>query len=1060
MAQTNPISVPVLPGVREDVSTHLAPVGTLTRAKNVRFPVGGEAQARPGTTALSVATDATYTPEALGWDVDYLCACPGGFLFGVKGFGFRYDLAQRRVHTSGSYGNAIPTGRLMTMAREELQLGSGTAAPWPLSQACIGGYIACLYSVGNGQGSQGPATDGYLCEVYTEDGTPVTGAHQFGVGTASAGWVVADDVEECFVLFKQDGTTLYVATLTPSTSGVLFSGFSAIVTLQSAVSYWAPCTWPGIGWALVWQTTATEISIIKGHGSSIYASPTTQAVTGIYPVSACANETHLYVGWCEVNGANCIANARPFQPNASLSAVTPTAATTLLYTHLGPASLTLTPPLFCSASKATGGAFVVVGQSSGPGIYGQKMRAMYLDTNGDLSTPGTAGDVIGAFPVSAPFNGGMIWARNDIGNGIPSVRCALLDYQNARAGAAVASLGCINPKVALVTDQLVNLQSSGYYGAFWRHHLCPPVPIGDTDEWVCGLPRIVRLETHLSSSAGLVLADWIRFTTGATRPAVPFGSSALIGGDPVIAEHPWGTRIQYDSADNKANQAVGSDVGFYTAPQGSAGASNTGAGSLEVSAAYQYRIVIERIDSQGNRFRSAPSPVIAMTTGAADDTGTVSGLFPSAILRSYAKEGTLFDAPQPSRCVMHVYRTVANASSTGSTFYRATPPQGAPVIADGAATYVDQLSDDLLQTREFLYTDGGVLNNDHPSSAAFLSLSEDRVWLGGLFETNQIQSSKILVPGEGPQFSDSPAFRVVLPAPNTGVACQDGAVIGFTRSGIYGIQGQGPTDQGQGAWDTPRVVTRSTGCIAGASVLETSAGIFFQSARGLELLPRGLGEPQLIGRPVQTTLGDNIITGAAVVTIGDTHTARFCMGTPEVLVFDLDAGAWSIDEYPSNIVAICGTEQGAVLALETVTAGGYGFLLEDSTAVQDAEGDTDETAEIACALEWASIHPFGIAGWGRFNCAVGMFDELASGYRGDCSISLEVGGNPPSTSSGSFDMTALGEPGFLKVTPAKMDGTYVHLSMTTTAGGWRFLGWTLDVDDHGGSRRMAAGEQA
>ena len=1054
MAQTKPVSVPVTPGVHEELSPHLAPLGTLTRAKNVRFPIGGEAQARPGTTALSVATDATYTPTALAGTVDYLCECPGGFLFGTQGFGFRYDLAQRRAHTSGSYGNAIPTGRLTTMAREELQLTLGRAAPWPLSQACLNGYIVCLYSVGNGQGSQGPATDGYFCEVYTEDGTPVTGGHQFGVGTASAGWVVADDVTGCFVLFKQDGVNISVATLTVSASGAVLSDFNAIVGLQSSTSYWAPCTWPGIGWALVWQSGALQCSITKGLAAAPLIVPVTFAVAGIAPVSAFADTTHLYVGWVEV-GADCIAKARPYDTTVTTTA----GGVTTLYTHVGAGSLTLTPPLFCSSNRTAGGVFIVVGQSFGPGIYGQQMCAMYMDTDGDRSIPsGTNGNVVGAFPVTAPFNGGMVWARNDLGNGIPSVRCMLLDYQNARAGAVIADLGCINPKVALVTDQLVNLVSSGYYGGLWRHHLCPPVSIGETSEWVCGLPRVVRLETHLSNSAGLVLADWVRFSTESKRPAIPFGSSALIAGDPVIAEHPWGTRIQSDSFDQKANQAVGSDVGFYTAPQGSASASNTASGQLNPSATYYYRIVIERIDSSGNRCRSAPSPMFTMMTGVGDDTGTVSGIFPSAILRSYAKEGTAFDAPQPSRCVMHVYRTVAGASSTGSTFYRATPPQGAPVIADGTATYEDCLPDANLQTREIIYTQGGVLNNDHPPSAAYLALSEDRVWLGGLFETNQLQSSKILVPGEGPQFSDSPAFRVPLPAPNTGVACQDGAVIAFTERGIYGVQGQGPTDQGQGAWDTPRVITRSTGCIEGRSVLETSAGIFFQSARGLELLPRGMGEPRYIGMPVQTTLGDNRVTGAAVVTVGDSHTARFCMGTPEVLVFDLDTGAWSVDEYPANVVAICATEQGAVVALEAITAGGFGFYLENTAAVQDAEGDV--ATEIPCELEWAAIHPFTIAGWGRFNCAVGMFDSLPSGYRGDCTLEVTVGGNPASVDSADFDMTALPSPGFRKLTPSKMDGTYVRLSMATTAGGWRFMGWTLDLDDRGGSRRMAAEEQA
>lgn len=1061
MALTKPVSVPVGPGVHEEVSEHLAPLGTLIVAKNVRFPLSGEVQARRGTRSLSVATsaDITYASLVAGAGPDYLRGCPGGFLFGVKGFGYRYDFGESRVHVAGSYGNALPSGKLVSMAREELQPAGGTAVPWPLSQAYSAGYVAVLYSSGNGQGSMGPATGGWFCQIFTAGGTLAASLHSFAIGAASAGWVVTDDSTGNFVVIKQDGTALLAAPVTLTASGAVLGAFVNVGTLTSAVSYWGACNWPGSGWALIYQSAATTVTIkALTLGTNVNGSATF-ANTGVAPLSVYCDETHCYAGYVDVNFApgDCVARGRVYDNTLTLTSGVPAIE---MLRDVGTAALTLTPPLFGTCATA-GRAFCVTGRSNGPGIYGSYMRATILYSDGSISTLSTDADMYGMFPVSAPFNDGMIWARNEIGNGIPSLRNLLVDYAIDRVGhTGLNSLN--NPKIALVGDQYVNLVSSGYPGGLWRHHLCPPVRIGGGGEWVCGLPRVVRLETHLSTSQGLIIAEWLKFSTEAQRVAVPFGKSALIPGDLVLAEHPWGTLIE-SSASTPASQALGSDIGFYQAPTGSASPSNTGPGALNVSSTYQYRVVIERIDAAGARYRSAPSAVILMTTGVADDTGTITALFSDSMLRAHVRATATFDPPLVSKLVMHVYRTTGNATSTGAQFYRCTPPQGAPTLASGTATYVDQLSDSNLITRELLYTDGGVLNNDHPASCNYIALSEDRVWLGGLFDTNQLQSSKVLVPGEPPQFSDSPAFRVVLPAPNTGIACQDGATVAFTASAIYGIQGGGPSDQGQGAWDTPRVITRSTGCINGRSVLETSSGVFFQSDRGMEILPRGFGEPQFIGAGVQDTLasgggGDAFVRSAAVISSDETRTARFCIGGPNVLVYDLDTNAWSVDEYPANVVAICDTDEGAVIALENVSAGGFGFYLETSAASRDAQSDV--AADIDCDLTWAAIHPFTIAGWGRFNCIVGMFDEMPSGYQGECTLSLTVGGDPESVSTGTFDMTLLTSPGFLKLTPQYMDGSYVQPRLTTTAGGWRFMGWTLDLDEHGGSRRMAAAEQA
>ena len=1037
--------------MREDLSEHLAPLGTLTYAQNVRFPQSGEAIARPGTRALSGATSAQIVPLTVSnGPLDYLQGCPGGFLFGCSGFGFRYDFVQGRVHVAGSYANALPLGKLVSMAHEELQPTSGTAVPWPLSQAYSAGYIAVMYSGGNGQGSLGPATDSWFCQIYTEDGTLVSSLHQFAIGTASAGWVVADGSlgNGGFVVIKQDGVNLYAAPVDLSASGAVLGAFVLVGTLFSAVSYWAACDWPGIGWGLTYQSAALNVQVSRmvgtgATGSQVYNN------TGVAPISVYGDSAgFLYVGYVDVNFApgDCVARARVYDSNAGFTLSSGGAAIEMCR-DVGTAALTLGPPLFGTSALANT-AFCVVGRSQGPGIYGSRTRAMTLTSAGALVSAGTDGDIYGVMPVSAPFNGGMYWARFEMGNGIPSLRNMLLDYQVDRAGTSYLK----NPKVAMVTEQFVNLQSSGYPGGLYRHHLGTPAELPLQDAWVVGLPRVVRLETHLSTSQGLTIAEWIKFSTEARRVAPAFQASAIVPGDPVVAEHPWGTLIDASTS----NQGLGADIGFYAAPTGSASPSNTGPGALNVSSNYQYRIVIERIASNGERLRSAPSSVIAMTTGAADDTGTITGLYPSNILRSYVRGSSAFDPPIASKSVMHVYRTQAGAASAGATFYRCTPPQGAPVPAAGTATYVDQLSDANLVTREILYTDGGVLNNDHPPSCRFVSLSEDRMWLGGLLDTDQLQSSKIKVPGEGFQFSDSPAFRVVLPAGNTGIASMDGAVVAFTKSAIYAVQGGGPTDQGQGAWDTPRVITRSSGCTNGQSVLETSSGAFFQSDRGIEILPRGFGEPVFIGAGVQDsiTLGapvDNIadVKSAAVISSAQTRTARFCIGGPYVLVYDLDTGGWSVDKYPQSVLAICDTDDGAILALEDPTTGGFGFYQEVDTLT------TDNGVAIPCELQWAGIHPFGIAGWGRFNDAVGMFAK-GEAYAGSCTLELETGWFTKDTSSVTFAMSGMADPDFRQIIPAKMDGSYVRPRLTTTAGGWRFMGWTLDVDDHGGSRRMAA----
>jgi hypothetical protein len=1041
MASPKTLQVPVTAGMRQDLSEHMAAPGTLTYAKNVRFLIDGEVQARSGSTALVSTSNAE-----IGYDTlctagpDYLARVPGGFVFGCKGFGFRYDFSQSQIQVAGSYGNAVPIKRLTSIAREELTITPDTPIPYPLSQAVSGGYICVVSSINEGGGLDAE-DNGLFAQLFTEGGSLVWSADLVAVGNATAAYVVADaSAAGSFIIVYRDGTTLNGRTLSTNASGVTgFSAATSVGTLSGAAAFWAACPWPGIGWALVYQSAAAVMTIAK-MVDTVASATQTFAVTGTCPVSCFANATYLYIGYRDLTAssdskARVYSTALVIQSGGSVSMMTDAAASVL------------TPPLFGPHVSGDAKAFAVVGYTGGAGTQGTKTRAFTLTATGTKTTGDTARDAFGVLPVSMPFNNGMVWCRREIGNGIPSQRMTLLDYQLTRIGGSSVTDALVDPKVALVTDEMVDGETGGsnWQSGWYKQHLGQPVQMS-TGYWVAGLPRAVRQESIGGFSSGLALWEWYLFDTEAPRATCELGDDVIIAGDPVTTGHPWGTSY----FNTVAPQIMGSDLGFYSAPTISSITTSNSTGDLRSTTLYQYRAVIERIDPSGNRFRSAPSAIYSVTTGAADDTASVTVLYPSNMLRFYSHGNVT-----ASKNVVHLYRTASvGVGVTGQQFQRCTPPQGVPFPANGTVTYIDGLGDTTLAAREFIYTDGGVFDNNHPTSARFVRSTEDRAWLGGIWDSNQVQSSKVLVPGEPPEFSDSPAFRVPLPKACTGLAIQDGIVIAFSEMAIYAIQGAGPNDQGQGAWDSPRCITSSTGSTNPLSIVETSVGVFFESDRGIELLPRGCGEPQFIGEPVMdlmSQLGSTGVLSACVVSTVQSKTVRFCIGGPYVMVFDLDTRAWSFDQYPVNVAAICDTDQGAVLALEDAS-GGTGFYLEN------AASSLDNATEISSDLVWAAVRPFGIAGYGKFIDAIGMFDE-ALGYRtGNCALFMTV---DRFTDSGStFDMGTFNQPDYRKHEPQYNTGSAAKLRLTTTVGGWRFMGFTVELEEIPGGRRMTETEQS
>ncbi len=79
---------------------------------------------------------------------DFVHPCADGFVFGARGYAYRYDNTKNTTHVAGSYSTAQPRGILDVSTREELTPTSQyTLTPWPLSQAASGGLIATCHAV-------------------------------------------------------------------------------------------------------------------------------------------------------------------------------------------------------------------------------------------------------------------------------------------------------------------------------------------------------------------------------------------------------------------------------------------------------------------------------------------------------------------------------------------------------------------------------------------------------------------------------------------------------------------------------------------------------------------------------------------------------------------------------------------------------------------------------------------------------------------------------------------------------------------------------------------------
>lgn len=341
----------------------------------------------------------------------------------------------------------------------------------------------------------------------------------------------------------------------------------------------------------------------------------------------------------------------------------------------------------------------------------------------------------------------------------------------------------------------------------------------------------------------------------------------------------------------------------------------------------QYCLAYRYIDPYNQVHWSSPSPAITYNAGVGN---TVQ--LPLAAT----------NYPLPTKGIPFWFRTATN----GSTFYELGPGSQ------------DSILDAELTTHPFLYTTGGEAQNDPPPPASLVAATLSRAFAVSCENPTQLFYSKPFRVGHPVEWA---AGQYLYVAPPTGaitaLGVLDDKLVIFKTGNIYMLSGdQGavitPTFQG------PTEIAAASGCTAPGSVITTDSGLFYYSARGIDILKRNI-TTEYVGWPIDGGVGS--ITSAALVPI--LNQVRFLDVTNLcVWVYDYLASRWSRFSYLDTGGA-SRLSSAALLATAGVMYFRGSNTLEYETA---AEGASDQTGAIVVTVETGHIPVSAVhQGFGR-----------------------------------------------------------------------------------------------
>lgn len=488
------------------------------------------------------------------------------------------------------------------------------------------------------------------------------------------------------------------------------------------------------------------------------------------------------------------------------------------------------------------------------------------------------------------------------------------------------------------------------------------------------------------------------------------------------------------------------EAGFIQTPSG-ANVPATGAGSMTAGATYQYTATFEYEDANGRLERSAPC-------------------FPASIALGVNTSATIqINALELSKKAVraNIYRTLAN----GTQFHLLTTVDASPGVnanagaaaGDNYFQLVDTASDTIVGSNEKLYTQiGQELPDSQFPACQFGTVGGERLWVGGGFKANVIQASKWFLPRMSVAFADDDAFRVMLPEACTGLAYLD-SLVAFTREGTYVVTGDGPDVAGVGFFTLTRLPF-NVGCINWRSVIATEEGVFFQSERGLTLLPRGFAEPVHIEQVVETLATYPYVTSAAAIRTEHEGSAGRAERTVQwvcvesettpsagrVIVYDTIRRLWSVDSLAGSPVVFVSSWGGPrALATSAISGATHPLRLQSANYL-------DHGTAITMTVRTGDIRPWGTFGHGVVN-RVGLILEPQSSSTVSVTLTTENGSKASSRQfTGVSPDTAFGSTAYLDVELGNTTGRDVNFlrveisDATSNSAGSALFGMVVEHD--------------
>ena len=486
--------------------------------------------------------------------------------------------------------------------------------------------------------------------------------------------------------------------------------------------------------------------------------------------------------------------------------------------------------------------------------------------------------------------------------------------------------------------------------------------------------------------------------------------------------------------------------------------SGGGAGAF-VAGIYKYVAIHEVVTARGHVLQSGTSAPFSRTlVGAA---GTM-GVYFKRYNLSQRQPATNY-ASSAFAVRTRFYRTELN----GSTYYLVTQSGSEYSQAPGAGPtlYDDVIPDATLINNQRLPTQvGSLLPNATPPAFRHSTVGDGRLVLGGLENPRMVRWSKLFVQDEGPHFAQSETFERPLDEDVVGVAFMDGRWFAFSATAVYETGGDGPDDTGVGTFAPWRKLPGDVGCSNRRSIIETSAGVFFQAAPGqLWIIPRGGSAPSWVGQPVRDRLTTSPVIRSAVV-LNEEQLVQFACVSDEsdtpasgiVVNYDIRAGAWLIDEQATVVsVGYLGAKPARLVRSGSLQK--TPRVLSAGTYIDATESGS---SNISYTIDTGAIRPFGPIGFGRI-ITLQILGEFLAAEPGTMSVFVSYDNGISFASSLGFTFTGctVGEPFVREFCFSRQKAEQIMLRITCASAGTAGLilnAFTLSVAPRAGGPRLAA----